>query len=129
MQILILLRIYFDAALVFVINRWLMTFIQIGCVAENSQVLPIVLNGILKSMKPQNSKIVTQMGGQGKSGQQKQEKLCYELTIVYLTYITLKCLSEANCVNYVIDFKCTQKWWSLTTFFKVLRTYIFADLV
>ena len=104
MQILILLRIYFDAALVFVINRWLMTFIQIGCVAENSQVLPIVLNGILKSMKPQNSKIVTQMGGQGKSGQRKQEKLCYELTIVYLTYITLKCLSEANCVNYVIDF-------------------------
>ena len=58
------------------------------------------------------------MGGQGKSGQRKQEKLCYELTIVYLTYITLKCLSEANCVNYVIDFKCTQKWWSLTTFLK-----------
>ena len=41
-------------------------------------------------MKPQNSKIVTLMGGQGKSGQRKQEKLCYELPIVYLTYVTLK---------------------------------------
>ena len=75
-------------------------------------------------MKPQNSKIVTLMGGQGKSGQRKQEKLCYELTIVYLTYITLKCLSEANCVNCMYS-----KVMKFDDFFKVLRTYIFADLV